>query len=287
MDTSDSAFFIYSDPRFPEALCDSSKKMLQIHAVSPRAARYIANIPKWLLTQSIVLLYFESLLEKTAPPLTSANLLNLLNAYEVNAVSKNTAVSHLGEMRMYGLLCDDVMSQSKRSRSLVLSAAGEVLVRKWLEGHLQSLDRMDGGNRVECLAGKPELLYRSHSEAIRTLLKERAWSDPPQSVATFVWVESGGNILRDLLIRVPTILDLPERILVGSVRASNITSNYSISRSHGQRLIVSARELGLLGWERSGNGGALWISRELINAYRLWQAYKYAAIKNAWERAIH
>lgn len=267
---------------FPAALHESSKKLLDLHSVAPRTARYVANIPKWLLTQGIILLHFERLLDKSAPSLTIASLLNLLNNYNVKAVSKNTAVSHLAEMRMYGLLSDDVTSQSKRSRPLVLAEAGEILVRKWFEGHLHSLDCLDGGNRFASLSKKPELLHSTHPQAIRTLLTEQAWSDPPEIIATFAWVESGSNILHDLFLRVPPTLDLPERIWVGSVRASNITNNYIISRSHGQRLIARARELELLGWEKPGNGGALWISRELIDAYRLWQAHKYAAIKNAW-----
>lgn len=272
--------------KFPAALHESSKKLLDLHNVAPRTARYVANIPKWLLTQGIVLLHFERLLDKSAPSLTIASLLNLLNNNNVKAVSKNTAVSHLAEMRMYGLLSDDVTTQSRRSRPLILAEAGEVLVRKWFEGHLHSLDCLDGGNRFASLLKKPELLHSTHPQAIRTLLTEKAWSDPPKIIATFAWVESGSNILHDLFLRVPPRLDLPERIWVGPVRASNITSNYIISRSHGQRLIARARELELLGWEKAGNGGALWISRELIDAYRLWQAHKYAAIKDAWERMV-
>lgn len=279
-----SAFHISRDHRFPAALHDASKKLLEMHSVSPRTVRYVANIPKWLLTQSIVLLHFEQMLDKAAPPLTIASLLNLLKSYNVTAVSKNTAVSHLVEMRMYGLLRDDSTSHSKRSRPLILADVGEDLVRNWFKGHLSSLDRLDGGSRLATFVRKPELLYYSHSQAIRALLEEKAWSDPPETIATFGWVESGSNILHDLFLRVPPLLDLPERIWVGSVSASNITSRYIISRSHGQRLIARAREMRLLGWERPGNGGALWISRELIDAYRLWQAYKYAAIKKAWDR---
>lgn len=280
-----SAVSILENHKFPIALHESSQTLLNLHAVAPRTVRYVANIPKWLLTQGIVLLHFERLFDKSAPPLTTANLLNLLATYGVNAVSKNTAVSHLGEMRAYGLLSDDMTSQNKRSRPLILSEFGEGLVRQWFEGHLSSLDLLDGGDRFAGLSEKPDLLHHSHPMAIRTLLNEKAWADPPESVATFAWVESGSNILHDLLLRVPAKLELPERVWVGPVRASDITGNYIISRSHAQRLVARARELELLGWERPGNGGAMWISRELVDAYRLWQAYKYAAIKNAWECA--
>lgn len=279
-----SALSISRHQKFPEALHQSSKKLLDLHNVAPRTARYVANIPKWFLTQGIVLLHFERLRDKSAPALTTASLLKLLKTYNVSAISKNTAVSHLGEMRMYGLLTDDMTSQSKRSRPLLLAQVGENLIRKWFEGHLYSIDYLDGGSRFAALTERPELLYLSHPQAIRTLFEELAWSDPPESIATFAWVESGSNILHDLFLRVPPTLDLPERIWVGPVRASSITCNYVISRSHGQRLIARARELELLGWEKPGNGGALWISRELIDAYRLWQAHKYAAINNAWAR---
>ncbi|MDS7594912.1 hypothetical protein [Agrobacterium tumefaciens] len=282
MNILDLALSIAARRDFPRALHDSASKMLELNTIAPRTARYVSNVPNWLMTQGAVLLYFEHLRKKSAPNLTSANLLKLFAAHEVSAVSKNTIVSHLGEMRRYGLVSDDKTNTGKRAKPLLLSETGQELVCRWFNGHLMSLDMMDGGTRHERSLNEPELLYRAHPRAVRILLGEKGWSDPPDSVGTFAWVESGSNILHDLFLRTPPQIDLPDRIWVGSISASDITGAYIISRSHAQRVFARAKERQLLGWERSGNGGSLWISRDLIESYRLWQALKFAAIQIAW-----
>ncbi len=275
-----------SEPDFPKILRTSTLQLLHLHLIAPRTVRYVANIPKWLLTQGIVLLHFERSLDRHCPPLTVASLLALLAEHQIKAVSKNTAVSHLTEMRSYGLLEDDQVTSDRRIRPYLLSNRGAELVRSWFDGHLASLDLLDQGNRLERSKSDAGLLYKAHPAAIRMLLGQPAWCDPPLGVATFVWAESGSNILHDLLLRVPDEHPLDGIIDVGRVRASDITGKYVISRSHAHRLFAKARELGLLDWEKPRNGGALWISPRLVEEYRAWQAVKFAAIALAWERTV-
>ena len=279
----DAAKHLLLEMRFKETLRTSAQQLLHLHLIAPRTVRYVANIPKWLLTQSIVLLHFERCLDDRRPPLTVANLQSLLRERQVKAVSKNTAVAHLSEMRTYGLLEDSQSASDRRKRPLVLSDRGTELIRTWFEAHLTSLDLLDGGSRLALLKNQPSLLYRAHPAAIRMLVGHPAWNDPPCSVATFVWTESGSNILHDLLLRVPDDHPSTDRIQVGRVRATDITGRYIISRSHAQRLIARARDLNLLGWEKPHNSGSMWISRQLVQDYRAWQAVKFAAIRIAWD----
>nr|CAD6436592.1 hypothetical protein REQ54_04010 [Rhizobium sp. Q54] len=112
---------LLQERRFPEVLRASTQQLLHLHLIAPRTVRYVANIPKWLLTQGIVLLHFERSLDRRCPPLTVASLLALLAEHQVKAVSKNTAVSHLTEMRSYGLLEDDQVTSDRRVRPYLLS----------------------------------------------------------------------------------------------------------------------------------------------------------------------
>ncbi|MEO9340138.1 hypothetical protein ABFT80_22155 [Mesorhizobium sp. SB112] len=60
---------------------------------------------------------------------------------------------------------------------------------------------------------------------------------------------------------------------------------YGISRTHIARLFRQAREAGLLGWAKDSNRGDCWVSPELVQAYRFWQAAKLAAASQAFHDA--
>ncbi|MCJ8152011.1 MULTISPECIES: hypothetical protein [Shinella] len=267
-------------PLFGEALRRAAYHMIAMHDAAPRIVRYTANLQKWLLTQTIIALHFEHLVDSSQPELTAARLIEFM--VNKSIASKNTAVAHLSEMRNYQLVVDGVRCSDKRARPLIVSALAETLIRQWFEGHLHSLDTLDQAGRLEISRGDPTLMSRVHPRAIRHLLTNPAWCNPPESVATFVWTESGSNILHDLIARTAATTPLEAPIWVGPLRLTEITNRYIISRSHAQRVFARARELGIVGWELPGNSGSFWISPKLINDYRAWQAVKFAALDEAF-----
>lgn len=268
------------NPHFGEALRQAALHMIAMHDASPRVVRYTANLQKWLLTQAILVLHFEHLADPSIPELTAARLIEFIVTKDI--ASKNTAVAHLLEMRNYQLVVDGDRRGDKRARPLIVSPLAETLIRQWFEGHLHSLDALDQAGRLEFSRRDPTLLSRVHPRAIRHLLTNPAWCNPPESVAAFVWTESGSNILHDLIARSAAMTPRNTPICVGPLRLTEITNRYIISRSHAQRVFARARELGIVGWEHPGNSGSFWISPRLINDYRAWQAVKFAALDEAF-----
>lgn len=270
--------------QFGEALRDVALRLVEMHDVAPRIVRYTANLQKWLLTQAILTLHFEHKTDATRPGLTAAKLVDFFVAN--NVASRNTAVAHLAEMRSYRLLLDAESVVDKRLRPLTVAETAEDLIRQWFHGHLKSLDRLDGGARHHRSVADPSLMYFAQPRMTRRLFEEPAWCSPPESVATFVWTESGSNILHDLIARLPKGELASGQIPIGAMRISEITGRYLISKSHAQRVFARARDLGLVGWQKPGNRGDLWVSFDLVSDYRRWQAVKFAALDEAFEWAV-
>lgn len=271
---------LVGDPLFAEALRQAALHMVAMHDAAPRIVRYTASLRKWLLTQAILALHFERLTDPSRPELTAAKLIDFIAANSV--ASKNTAAAHLAEMRNYRLLLDAEQGSNRRIRPLIVSDVAEGLIRQWFEGHLSSLDMLDEGTRLAQSQTQPVLMHHALPRATRRLIADRAWCDPPESIAAFVSTESGSNILHDLVVRLPMGALSDQRIWVGPLKLSEITGRYIISRTHAQRVFARAGDLGVLGWENPGSRGPLWISRGLVDHYRHWQAVKFAALDEAF-----
>lgn len=270
--------------QFGEALRDVALRLVEMHDVAPRIVRYTANLQKWLLTQAILTLHFEHKTDANRPGLTAAKLVDFFVAN--NVASRNTAVAHLAEMRSYRLLLDAEWAGDKRLRPLTVAETAEDLIRQWFDGHLKSLDRLDGGTRYQRSVADPSLMHFAQPRMTRRLFDEPGWCSPPESVATFVWTESGSNILHDLIARLPKGELGSGQIPIGALRISEITGRYIISKSHAQRVFARARDLGFVGWQKPGNRGDLWVSFDLVSDYRRWQAVKFAALEEAFEWAV-
>lgn len=270
------------DSTFFAVLRDAAEQLLAMHDAGPRVVRYVASMQKWLITQAIVALHFERKHDDARPPLTAGSLIDFFAEHQ--PFSKNTLTAHLAEMRAYGLLVP-LDSRDKRVKPLQLSAYGEALVGQWLESHLSALDRMDGGDRLPTLAGNPQLLARIHPLAIRALVFDPAWAEPPASVDLFVRTESGSNILHELICRLPAdITSMAEPIRLGPLHASEVSTRHTLSRGHVQRVFSRARAEGLLVWSLPGNQGDLSVSGRLLQDYARWQGVKFDAISEAYDQ---
>ncbi|MEF0943065.1 hypothetical protein [Rhizobium sp. BR 362] len=196
---------------------------------------------------------------------------------ENRIASHNTAISHLKEMAHYGLF-EPVETTDRRASPLQATAYAEQLIRQWFDGHLRSLDSMDGGDRYRRSEADPTILFRAQPQVARRLFNHSDWSRPPETIALFVKSESGSNILHDLMSRVPLTQATGERVWVGAVSARVAATEYVISRSHAGRMLAAAEEKGLLGWEPAKKSGDCWISTQLVLDYRRWQAVKFSVI---------
>lgn len=264
-----------ADTSFAAALRDAALELLAIHRTAPRVVRYVADLQKWLLSQAALAMHFERKLNPSCPPVTVSNLAKFL--VENRVASHNTAVSLLKEMAHYKLF-EPVESRDRRTNAMQAAAHTEQLIRQWLDGHLRSLDSMDGGDRYHRSRADPTILFRAQPRITRRLFHHPGWYNPPESIALFVKSESGSNILHDLMSRVPATADVGERMWIGAVSARLAADDYLISVSHAGRLLATAQSKGLLGWETARKSGDCWISVRLVLDYRRWQAVKFSVI---------
>ncbi|MEZ2130786.1 MULTISPECIES: hypothetical protein [unclassified Sinorhizobium] len=264
-----------ADPSFAAALRDAALELLAIHHTAPRVVRYVADLQKWLLSQAALAMHFERKINPSCPPVTVSSLAKFL--VENRVASHNTAVSLLKEMAHYKLF-EPVESRDRRTNAMQAAAHAEQLIRRWLDGHLRSLDSMDAGDRYHRSQVDPTILFRAQPQIARRLFHHPGWYSPPESIALFVKSESGSNILHDLMSRVPATADLGERLWIGAVSARLAADNYVISRSHAGRLLATAQSKELLGWETVKRSGDCWVSVKLVLDYRRWQAVKFSVI---------
>ncbi|WP_137129066.1 hypothetical protein [Rhizobium sp. FY34] len=273
-----------NEPIFLRILRQAALKLLAMHDEAPRTVRYVASMQKWLITQAITAIHFERRQDDSLPPLTARTLIDFFAAQPL--FSKNTLTAHLAEMRAYGLLIDQE-THDRRAKPLGLSGYSERMISQWLESHLEGLDQLDGGNRSTTFKGEPRLLLHMQPIVVRTLVFDPQWSRPPASVDLFVKTESGSNILHDLICRLPE--DMPEDgapLCLGAVRASEISTRHTLSRGHVQRVFARAKSQDLLVWSLPANRGDLSVSQQLVRDYASWQAVKFAAIANAYDKGL-
>ncbi|MFK3967470.1 hypothetical protein ACI2KT_28215 [Ensifer adhaerens] len=268
---------------FFAVLRDAAEQLLAMHDIAPRVVRYVASMQKWLITQAIVALHFERKHDEMRPSLTAGSLIDFFA--EQQPFSKNTLTAHLAEMGAYGLLVPQE-SRDRRVKPLQLSVYGETMIGQWLANHLSALDRLDGGDRASRLCSDQRLLARIHPLAVRALVFDPDWAQPPASVDLFVRTETGSNILHELICRVPTGLQGIDRpVTLGPLPASDVSTRHTLSRGHVQRVFSRAKSEGLLVWSLPGNRGDLFVSQDLLRDYILWQAIKFRAISVAYRQA--
>ncbi len=269
--------------RFRDGLASAARELLETHLALPREVHYVADLQRWLLSQMTVALHFENRLDPTAPPISPMNLIRAMQGAGI--ASRNTVYTFLQEMRRYGFVVP-MPGDDRRQRFSQATEKSERLIRRYFDIHLRALDVVDGGQRYAISCRDPGILSQAQPCFARLLLAQDDWHRPPHSIAKFVRSDSGSSVLHDLIKGVPALsADMTSPIAVGKVSPNALSQRYRISKTHTARLFGLAREAGLVGWDRSSNRGECWVSPELVQAYRRWQAVKLAAVSQAFREA--
>lgn len=275
-----SAKTLAATEQFPDCLASAAQDLLQTHLDLPREVHYVADLPRWMLSQVTVAMHFEHRLDPARPPISPNNLVEAVKTARI--ASRNTIHGFLQEMRRYSFVeplpCDD-----RRRRTVQATAMSEQLIRRYFDIHLRALDRVDDGGRYALSCQFPDLLSLAQPRFARLLLACEGWHRPPQSIVKFVRSDSGSSVLHDLVSTVPSLPDdATSPIWVGNVSPGALSARYRISKTHTARLFRSAKSADLIGWANRSNRGECWVSPALVRAYRLWQAEKLAAVSQAF-----
>ncbi|MCV9996815.1 hypothetical protein OE766_00970 [Pararhizobium sp. YC-54] len=276
--------FVANPLLFP-VLQQGARHMIELYDHFPRIARLVAAQQKWLLTQAAYALHLQRDPADPLSGITAARLLGVIA--QTGLASRNTATAFLAELRAYKLVRDVAGSPSKRSRPLEPTETSHEAMTLWFRGQMRSLDLIDKGDRVARLEADPEIFCRAQPLAAKRLIADPAWREPPLSISCFVWTEYGGLILDDFIARIANVEPQDGHHWVEDLRFSELSSHYSLSRTHVRRLFARAEALGSLGWqERNGSRNRIWATASFVEDYKRWQSVKFCALQWAYNEAI-
>nr|WP_316654445.1 hypothetical protein [uncultured Gellertiella sp.] len=279
-----SAHAIASHPDFIEAEAIVARRLIGIHESTPRISRLKSSHRKWMITQSLFAL---SSARDPADPLSGLTASRLIDTVvEIGAASRNTASAFLQEMLAYKFLREVPDIPDKRVRVLEPTEVSVRAMQGWFDCHMQGLDRLDGGNRLQVVTGRPDLFRLAQQHAAGHLVEDPDWHDPRDSIGHFLWSEAGGMVLHDLIARVPGGRREGTRIILGPLALADLAEKYAISVSNVKRMFSPVEKDGLAGWESPRRKGSFWMSETLLGDYFHWQAAKFAALDEALRWAL-
>jgi hypothetical protein len=272
---------LLQNPEFPQILQAGARTLISVNDLFPRVARLVASHQKWMLTHAAYALHLERDRDNPDSGITAARLLKLMR--DTGGASRNTAAAFLAELVAYKLLRPAV-GRSKRARPLEPTEISQDAMQLWFKSQMNTLDLLDGGSRVQQVETDPTIFERAHPLAARRLLSDPRWTKPPEGVAVFVWSESGGVILDDLMTRPPSLAADEGKVSI-EVNLAKLAEHYLISNTHVRRLFAYAESGGFVGKVNDGRRGRFWLSARLIEEYAFWQAVKFEALASAFDQA--
>lgn len=277
----DVAFRLFRSEQFSEAQNFAAKELMAIHQAHPREVHYVADLNRWRMTQEMLALHLEHAISPQAPAISHSNLVKVLAHSAV--ASRNTVHAFLLEMHRLKLI-EPVPSHDRRHRTYRASDLTERLIRAYFDLHLRSLDMIDDGARHIIFRSNPELLAPVQANFAALLRDQAGWYAPSPQIYHFVRSNSGNSVLHHVVSAATWSDDFAgERVSIGPLSVTDLAERYQMSRTHAGRLMSLATAAGLVGLDGSGSTRQWWISIELVREYRLWQAYKFAALSCAFD----
>lgn len=269
--------------QYRAVLQSSARVLVAVNDLFPRMARLVSSHRKWMLTHASYALHLERDPNDPGTGITAARLLRLMQ--ETGGASRNTAAAFLAELVTYKLLLPAAGGHSRRTRPLEPAEASERAMRLWFKSQMSTLDLLDGGSRARQVEADGSIFERAQPVAAKQLLSNPKWTEPPEGVGVFVWAESGGVILDDLMTRPASLAPTSDKVWI-EVNLADLAEHYLVSNTHVRRLFARAQAADLIGKGQDGRRGHFWLSARLIDEYASWQAIKLEALASAFDQAV-
>jgi hypothetical protein len=271
-------------PKFVASLSFLSETLRNRYDSGPRVARMLASHQRWLLSQSAYALHLEYDPAVPGSGLTVVALRDLITHYRV--ASRNTVLSFVEELLTYRFL-ELAPGPARRPRRYVPTETTYSAMFSWYLANVAALDLIDDGDRAAALVASPMLMDLAQPRMARNCLATDIWREPPESVALFLWTESGGLVVDYIMSKLDLSGEVGDRIDIGRVDARALAAHFMISRTHLQRLLRKSADRGDIGWHDESKKTRMWISRNFLDQYCGWQAVKLAAVDEAfaWARS--
>ncbi|MCC8932097.1 hypothetical protein [Rhizobium sp. 'Codium 1'] len=272
---------LLSNPDFHETVRDQSRALLRVNDQSPRLAAVFGTQQRWLLGHLAMAQYFQEVARGNPDPVVlMARYLEQVKTLGLSSV--NTADAFIKEMLVYGI-GQQSQTADRRNRPFVPTPIAIAATRHWTFIHLTSLDRLDGGHRLDAFEANEAIMARLHPEITRRALVSPEFRTPSQTWSLFTWLNNGGIVMDWLMVGVEPVAPSVERIPTQVRSVPELAENFRLSRTHLTRKLREAEALGSIGWEGNRGRSTMWISREFLSEYLTTQAVKLAFIDAACE----
>jgi hypothetical protein len=273
---------ILANPGLQAILRQLARSFVVMHDASPRMSNVFATQQRWLMAHLALSLYFGNRLEENAPVLSSSRFLD--DVVEASIASRNTAHAFLQEMLNYRFARQEVMPD-KRFRRIDIEQPCLDLVDLWLKAHLETLDQLDGAQRVARYARVENGLARVQPRIARAILASAPVREPDPTFSLFTWLNQGGVLMDMMIAGLEDVPQNPSRLQTPIRSAQEMASVLGVSRTHLSRKLAEAEKLGSVGWTGLRGRSQLWISPGFLAEYQTYQATKLAIIDFCFDQA--
>ncbi|MBC2774294.1 hypothetical protein H6M51_15625 [Rhizobium sp. AQ_MP] len=270
---------LLANPDLHETVREQSRALLRVNDETPKLAAVFGTQQRWLLGHLAMGQYFSEVAKGSPEPvILMARYLEQVKTLGISSV--NTADAFMKEMLVYGIALNGATSD-RRNRPIVPAPRTIAATRRWVSIHLASLDRLDGGNRLDHFEAEESAMARLHPEITTRAMISPELRSPPQTWSLFTWLNNGGIVMDWLMVGVDPVDPSVERVPTQVRSVPEIAENFRLSRTHLTRKLREAEALGSIGWDGSRGRSVMWISREFLREYHTTQAYKLSIIDAA------
>jgi hypothetical protein len=273
---------LLGNPDLHETVRDQSRALLRVNDESPRLAAVFGTQQRWLLGHLAMGQYFAEVARGNPEPVVlMARYLEQVKTLGISSV--NTADAFIKEMLVYGI-AQASHTTDRRNRPFLPTPQTIVATRRWVTIHLTSLDRLNGGGRLDAFDADETMLARLHPEIATRAMISPELRSPPKTWSLFTWLNNGGIVMDWLMLGVDPVDPSVEKIPTQLRSVPELAEYFRLSRTHLTRKLREAEDIGSIGWEGGRGRSTMWISKDFLLEYHTTQAHKLAVIDAACEK---
>lgn len=257
-----------------------SAAMVEAYHRNPRLSSVFATQQRWLLAHAAAALHYRWTLG-LEPPVTLSRIFEVVAKHQLS--SRNTADAFIKEMIHYRVMVPYVLPSDKRARPMAGAPEAMEGIKNWAMSHLMTLDRLDGGKRLETFMAEDDAIARLQPEIADRLMIHPVIRQPQKTFSLFTWLNNGGNIMDWLIVGLGELSEDGQRYPTAVKSIADLAGWLPLSRSHLARKLREAENMGSLGWYGENIKSAMWVSAGFVNEMLEAQATKLALIDDAFD----
>lgn len=271
-------------PGFQESIRLQSEAFLQVNEAEPRLASIFATQQRWLMAHVGLSLHFEGESGQEPEGLTAARFLHRVHLFDI--ASRNTAAAFLGEMQHYGVVTQRPDARDRRKRYLLPTPITLAAIDTWLRIHLDTLDRLDGADRVARFDAAPGQIQHIQPMIADGLARSDVIRNPSPDFSHFMWINNGFLMTERFFAAIGHADAATDRFATSMKSMAQVASGLELSRTHASRKLREAEATGIIGWQDVDGKRSLWVARSFVEAFLYVQAAKLAIVDAAFAACI-